>query len=129
MSTQPAAVSGSTTDAKIGERVHQLIWRQRRTQSAVAIAIGVTGSVLSKKLRGDSAWSATQVQAAAAALGVSVGSLYGEVTVPPTDPSGPGGQWAPLDSNPQPTDYEIAGWGDLVHVAFGKADRELLPTG
>jgi hypothetical protein len=68
----------SDVDFEIGRRIHTLLWDQRRRQTSLALALGLTPSVLSKKLRGESAWSARQVAIAASELGVSVGDLYGD---------------------------------------------------
>lgn len=51
-------------------------------QEEFATAIGISGSVLSKKLRGESAWSAAQVAAAARFLGVAPGRLFEQATAP-----------------------------------------------
>lgn len=69
---------GQSTDALIGERVHQLMWRSRLSQVAFAGAIGVTQSAISKKLRGERPWFAEELVSAASVLGVSIGYLFGE---------------------------------------------------
>lgn len=93
-------------DAQIGFRVHTLIWRQRRKQVEIARQLGITSSVLSKKLRGDSGWSAAQLVVTAQALGVSVGSLFGESTIAGPDGPDDGAALLPrLDSNQQPSGY------------------------
>ncbi len=97
--TTVSAPTQDELEAAIGKRVHDLIWDRRTTNVAVARAIGITSSVMSKKLRGESAWSARQVKRAAAYLGVTAGYLYGETGRPvpsegtgrviglPTDPN------------------------------------------
>lgn len=63
-------------DQAIGESVHTLMWRQGITQTAMADALGLDQSALSRKLRGGRPWRASEVFAAAALLGVAPGSLY-----------------------------------------------------
>lgn len=65
----------------IGQNVHWLLWRKRGTQRALAAVLGVEPSVMSKKLRGTSAWSAQQVFTAAQFLDSSVAKLY-EINTP-----------------------------------------------
>jgi transcriptional regulator with XRE-family HTH domain len=72
------AIEHSAPDAEIGERIHQLIWRERISQSAFAARLGISQSTMSKKLRGERPWFTGELVTAAAALGVTVGSLFGE---------------------------------------------------
>lgn len=74
-------------DAVIGKNVHDLLWQRRMRQRPLANAIGLSASVLSKKLRGESEWSATQVAQVAAVLGVSPGALYAETALTDLYPS------------------------------------------
>lgn len=74
--TQPQ--ESSTPDAEIGERIHQLIWRERISQASFAARLGISQSTMSKKLRGERPWYTAELVAAAGALGVTVGSLFGE---------------------------------------------------
>lgn len=76
-------------DAAIGERVHQLMWRQRVTVTTLARALGVSQPTLSRKLRGERPWYAGEISAAADYLAVPVGDLFGRPR---------------QDSNLQPTD-------------------------
>lgn len=66
-----------TTDQAIGERVHREMWRQRTTQTRLAEKLGITQTAVSRKIRGERPWFATEVVAVADALGVSVAALYG----------------------------------------------------
>lgn len=70
-----------STDERIGTNVHHLLWSQRVSQKQLASVLGITASVLSKKLRGG-AWYADQVESAANFLGVRIERLYAEPTVP-----------------------------------------------
>lgn len=71
----------TATDARIGQNVHNMLWARRIMQKDLAAELLVTSSVLSKKLRGSSGWSAVQVEVAANFLGVDVGTLYRQPTV------------------------------------------------
>ena len=73
----------------IGERVHQLMFRQRITQTALAPQMGLSQAGLSRKLRGEVAWYARDIATAAHVLGVTPNDLM---------------EWAPRGSNPEPTD-------------------------
>jgi transcriptional regulator with XRE-family HTH domain len=68
-------------DEAIGFNVHALLYRRKASQKQLALALGITPSVLSKKLRGDSAWSARQVSVAANYLDVEPGRLFTQSTV------------------------------------------------
>lgn len=63
------------TDAVIGERVHQLMWRGRISQVSMAARMGMTQPGLSKKLRGERKWLASELAVAAGLLGVSMDEL------------------------------------------------------
>jgi transcriptional regulator with XRE-family HTH domain len=66
------------TDVAIGERVHQLMWRRRISQTQMAETLGVAQPTLSRKLRGERPWFAAEIAAAARSLDVSIGSLFGD---------------------------------------------------
>jgi hypothetical protein len=92
-------------DEAIGERLHHLMWKVRITQAAMGPRMGVAQPVLSKKLRGTVTWTARDIIAAAAILGVDAGSLLPQVDQganeeDPQQPVAAGGQTLPrLDSN------------------------------
>lgn len=69
-----------SVDAVIGEAVHTLMWRQGITQTAMADALGLDQSALSRKLHGGRPWKASEVFAAARLLGVEAGELYPALT-------------------------------------------------
>lgn len=99
---------GVSTDQTIGDNVHTLMWRYRIKQQDMYAAMGVSRSTLAKKLRGQVAWSADDVMVAARLLGVDPGALFvvpePRAHVARQDPA-PQREWAPSDSNRQPTDY------------------------
>jgi transcriptional regulator with XRE-family HTH domain len=76
-----AAPQDADPDTTVGMNVKWLLWRKRAGQKALAREIGVTPSVLSKKLRGESGWSATQIAITAQFLDVDPGRLF-QATVP-----------------------------------------------
>lgn len=67
-------------DKIVGRRVHQIMWEQRLTQTALAKQIGLDQSSLGKRLRGDRGWSLDEVHAIAAALRTTVAYLFGETS-------------------------------------------------
>lgn len=76
MSTLAAApIEGQDLYEQIGARVHQLMWAQRITQTAMAPRMGIAQSVLGRKLRGTVTWTAKDLVSAAATLGVPVEDL------------------------------------------------------
>jgi len=64
-----------SVDIQIGERVHQMLFRKRLSQTKVAPKMGISQSVLSRKLRGEIIWTAEDVLAAAQILDVPVTAL------------------------------------------------------
>ena len=105
MTSQPEVLVDRSIDEVIGDRVHHLMWKARITQTAMAPRMGVAQSALSKKLRGSITWTARDIIAASAILGVDAGSLLPQVgqganEEDPQQPMAAGGQTLPrLDSN------------------------------
>lgn len=78
-------------------------------QQDLAQWIGLNPSQVTRRLKGQTKWSAADIGRLARRLRVPVDTFYmstdeaiDRLRTPP-DPSG-GGQWAPRDSNPQPAD-------------------------
>ncbi|ERG63487.1 hypothetical protein L332_03330 [Agrococcus pavilionensis RW1] len=69
-------------DVLVGQRVHQLMWSRRISQTDFAPRLGFQQSSLSKKLRGTRGWSLDETAAAARALGTTVAFLIGETDDP-----------------------------------------------
>ena len=65
------------TDAVVGERVHQLMWRNHESQTSFAPRLGIGQAALSMKLRGRRGWSTDEVLTVARHFGVSVDYLFG----------------------------------------------------
>ena len=65
-----------TADERIGANVHELMWRGRIKPGDMCAAMGVARSSLNRKLRGEVAWSARDIDAAARILGVDPGRLF-----------------------------------------------------
>ncbi|WP_112650296.1 helix-turn-helix domain-containing protein [Mycobacterium xenopi] len=93
-----ATMTGATNQAAdhmrqcnelIGERVHALMWRSRRTQKQLGAILGVDQGSISNRLRGKTNWTAVEIAVVARWLGVPVADLIPEVDV--DDPSGPSG--------------------------------------
>lgn len=67
------------TSQRIASEVRAILARDNISKGSVAKAAGLTPSQFSRRLLGHIPFSADEVAAVAAALGVTVGSLYGEV--------------------------------------------------
>ena len=70
-----------TVDAIIGTNVHNILWRRRIVQREFARNLRISDSVLSKRLRGQSAWSAQDLVDVANLLGVEPSKLLEQPTV------------------------------------------------
>lgn len=81
MTSEAISPDDLTPDQIVGWNVHDLLWQQNRKQKGLALSLGLTPSVLSKKLRGMSGWSVTQMYEAAEFLGVDPGRLMRKPTV------------------------------------------------
>ena len=62
--------------------MRSLLWALKRSQRRLAQESGIDESLLSKKLRGSVSWTASDVDAAARALGVAPGVLYQDPGLP-----------------------------------------------
>jgi transcriptional regulator with XRE-family HTH domain len=65
----------SAVDAAIGERVHTLMWRGKVPQTELAAELGIDQSALSRRLRGRTAWKATELLYIAERLNVTLEDL------------------------------------------------------
>lgn len=66
-------------DATIGHNVFELMFVRRIKQNRMSQALGISTSVMGKKLRGETTWTAGQIQAAAECLDVHPGRLFQSV--------------------------------------------------
>lgn len=62
-------------DVLIGEAVHAAMWRAKVSQTRLAAALGLDQAAVSRRLRGRTAWKASEVRVTAALLGVRVVDL------------------------------------------------------
>lgn len=62
-------------DVLIGEAVHAAMWRAHVSQTQLARALGLDQAAISRRLRGRTAWKASEVRVTAALLGVAVVDL------------------------------------------------------
>jgi transcriptional regulator with XRE-family HTH domain len=85
--TRSLAVA-DTVDRRIGQTAHMLMWNARISQTDMGRLIGMNQSYLSRKLRGEVRWYATEIEAVAKVLGVSAGVLFGELP-PEGQPTNP----------------------------------------
>lgn len=74
-------------DTEVGLRVHEAMFRRRVSQTALAPRMGISQSVLSRKLRGTVPWSLDDLWTAASALGIEAADLFPRsVDLPSPDP-------------------------------------------
>ena len=64
-----------TADEAVGIAVNDLMFQQRCTRQKLGEALGVTGQVAGRKLRGEVSWSVADLIAAAELLGVPVSRI------------------------------------------------------
>jgi transcriptional regulator with XRE-family HTH domain len=91
----------ATADQLIGERIHQIMWRQRLTQGQLATKLGLTQTGVSKKIHGERPWFASELIAVAKALNTQVSALLPAEL----DPDPPAVPLPRLDLNQQPFDH------------------------
>lgn len=82
MRTKPQELS-APLDVIIGENIHRHMWRARKSQTELALQLGMTQGALSRKLRGERPWFVDEIKGAADTFGVSIGSLF--VSLPDQD--------------------------------------------
>ena len=63
-------------DKVIGGNVHQLMWERHVRHQELYAAMGLSRSSLTKKMRGEVAWSASDIAKAAEVLDVDPGRLF-----------------------------------------------------
>lgn len=112
------AVTAGTVDEQIGAAVHQLMWQNRITQRAMADALGIQQSAMSRKLRGTRPWLAAEVLVVARALGVRPADLMpdGDAEVVPPTPDGDSAHTAVESSTRR--NFAVAGDAVLIHPQF-----------
>jgi transcriptional regulator with XRE-family HTH domain len=72
---------------RVGERVHQVMWRQKRKQGEVATLLDMAQATLSRKIRGTRPWEVGELAAIAEVLGVPITDLLPSQEDPrPDDP-------------------------------------------
>lgn len=65
----------TTYNDSIAAEVRAEMARQRRSQTSIAAELGWTQAFLSRRLCGEVAWGADEIEAVAGALGVPIGQL------------------------------------------------------
>lgn len=88
-----------TLDTMVGETIHMELWRRGTPAAALAPVVGVSQSVMSKKLRGRVKWSLEEIYRASRFLEIPVTDL-----LPPED----GVELPHMDSNHEPCDFWLA---------------------
>lgn len=93
------------TEALMGERVHNLLWRAKITQTAFAQTLGLSQTALSRKLHGDRAFTLDEILMVSGKMNVSLEYLFGL-----SDDEGPS------SPNVRPTDYRVADSNEVVDM-------------
>lgn len=97
-------ISLGSFDERLGEAIHQVMWRRKITQTDFAgRVLGITQSALSQKLRGKRPFLAVELVAVADELGLDLNQLPPRGGPPPFDDGG-GSLRARRYSKPQPSD-------------------------
>lgn len=97
----------------VGTQIRMLLARDQQTQTNLALALGVTQSQLSKRLRGTIPFDLDELVVVADYFNVSVGYLFGESTNRRPDGGPDGGMDAVATlrawrySKPQPSDPKV----------------------
>ena len=76
-------------NAQVGELVHQHMWRNKVTQTAMAAILGISQPAVARKLRGERPFSVDELLAAAEFLNVAITEFLPNAGSPHQD--GPGG--------------------------------------
>ena len=107
MSTITPFPDASNPRQMVAAEIRALLGRRGMSQSQLSQVIGISQPQLSKRLKGLIPFDLDELVLLADYFGVSVGSLFGEMTNTPR-PGGPGGggRYAIRDSNPEPADLE-----------------------
>ena len=98
MTSANAHDTDGDANATVGQNVHLILWSRGINQRKFAAQLGISDSVLSKRLRGTSAWSAQDIADAAVILEVEPGRLFAQVTLPYIPP-----KLASSTDNPTPS--------------------------
>lgn len=86
MTTTLGTMPGRSFDERLGEAIHQVMWRRKITQTEFAARVlGITQSALSQKLRGKRPFLAEELAAVADELGLDLNTLTPRNCPPPFD--------------------------------------------
>lgn len=88
------------TDRMLGYVINDALFRRGETRKSLAAALGVTPSVVSRKLHGSVSWTVSDLVKTAGFLDVQCAELL-EAAI-----DGQSSEWGVRGSNPRPRDYE-----------------------
>lgn len=94
-------------DELIGDVIHELMWKGRVTQVALAAHLKIAQPTLARKLRGTRPWSVTELYSIAAFLGVPIDELLPKENAPRTDSSPNGGSIAAQQNPDKVIPYKV----------------------
>lgn len=120
------AEPGQSFDERLGEAVHQVLWRRKIRQTEFAKSVlGITQSAFSKKLRGDRPFFAVELSMIAAALGMPVAELMPEFELMPDGGGDDEGGAAGAPTRARTWDLRISSpsKGPFPSVGFDHTDR------
>jgi|GEM_PF-2117624 len=112
MSTVTALPQHDDTRSVIAAEIRSLMGRHAKTQGDLAVALGISQSQMSKRLRGVIPLDSDELTSIATYFGVSVGSLFGESTT--RLPEGPHDDGTSLPSEAHRVTQEYARQLSLV---------------
>ncbi len=95
----------------MGERIHNLLWRAKITQTAFAKSLGLSQTAMSRKLRGERAFTLDEILSISSQMGVTLDYLFGK-----SDDMGPGSSL-----NLPPSDYMSAVSAEVIDLASRRA--------
>ena len=115
----------------INERVHQLMFRAKISQSGLAKHLGMSQAAVSRKIRGDRSWSFSELVEVSRVLGVRfddiVRPLLENEKSRPLNGDGTSDASRLRESNPRPIHYEVSG-ATVVWLEDWRGRSDVLHT-
>ena len=103
-----AQIHQTGINAVVGELVHQHMWRQKVTQTALARVLGVSQPAIAKKVRGERPFSIDELLTVAAHLDLPITALLPNAGKPDPEGSDSSASCPQSGSNRRPADYKGA---------------------
>ena len=106
-------------NVQVGREVRSWMARRGLRQAWLASVLGLSQSVVSKRLRGVLPFTVAELFEVCAVLDITLAQLLGDEIINEKDPHREGGgliTYTPRDSNPEPTDYESRPRADVIYL-------------